>query len=102
MATEPPDAPPRRSTFEAAKASSSYLLPYFLALAGMLWAVGEIQMNRNATILAYRDIENKVNIALTRQEEVVSRLRRIEADLAENRKSLERITERYAPRPKPD
>jgi hypothetical protein len=90
---------PKMRPFDLAKATSNYLLPYVLALAGMLYALREIQLNRNATIVAYQSIESKINIALTRQEETVSRIRKIESDLASNRASLDRLTEKFAPRP---
>jgi uncharacterized protein HemX len=91
--------PARNRTFEAAKVTSNYLLPYVLALFSMLYAIGEIQRNRGATVYAYKDIENKINVALTRQEEVLSRLRKIEAEITSNREHLDRLTEKYAPKP---
>jgi uncharacterized protein HemX len=94
-----PEPIPRNRTFEAAKATSNYLLPYVLALAGMLYALGEIQRNRNTTVVAYQSIESKINIALTRQEEVVSRLRKIEQEQTRMREAVDRLTEKYAPRP---
>jgi allophanate hydrolase subunit 1 len=93
------NAPVKHPIFEAAKASSSYLFPYVLALAAVLYAVREVQVNRYETMASYRTLTAKFDVALTRQEESLARLRKIEENAALNRQHLERLIERFAPKP---